>query len=77
MLRPPTVNLAISDLGQYRNAFLAITSYVHSRKRLQIYNFFLTRCLIIVLDVFNTKKIKWIKNDGMTPVVSSNQDCDY
>ena len=27
MLRPPTVILAISDLGQYRNAFLAFNAY--------------------------------------------------
>ncbi len=27
MLRPPTVILAISDLGQYCNAFLAFTAY--------------------------------------------------
>ena len=53
--------LQIYKLGQYRNAFLAITAYIHSRKRLQIYIFFLTRQPIIVSDVVKIKKIKGIK----------------
>ena len=51
MLRPPTANLAISDLGQYRNAFLAINAYIHSRKRMQIYTFFLKQCQFVVKQI--------------------------
>ena len=61
MLRPPDVNFADLQVGTVSQCFSCNYSLLHSRKRLQIYVFFLTRQPIIVSDIVKIKKIKRIK----------------